>query len=132
MNLTLTLAVADLDRTAAFYRDLLQLPLRRVVPIVGQPPIILLGVGDATIIFREAASFEARHPALFQNLDRHVLGVGVLLEIPSKSLKTVERNLDRRGVHILYELQDEQHKRREIWVHDPDGYLVALREEKPE
>lgn len=129
MSLTLTLAVSDLDRTETFYGELLGFPVERFLPAPGHPPVLLLGQGDATVLFREAAAIEALHPALFQNLERLPRGVGVSLELTVASLGPILKTIARRGVHTLYELEDDEFRRREIWLHDPDGYLVVLSEE---
>lgn len=129
MNLTLTLAVRDLELTAEFYGDILQMNIERFVPAAGHPPVLLLSRGDATILFRESESLEASHPALFQNLDRHPKGVGVTLEFALSALGPLRKNIDRRGLHLLYELEDEEFGRHEFWLHDPDGYLLILVEE---
>ena len=81
---------------------------------------------DATILFRSLEVLEAGHPALFQNLSRHPLGVGVSLEFTVPDLKPILREIHRRQLHLLYELEDEEFNRREVWLHDPDGYLVVL------
>ncbi|OHB33373.1 MAG: hypothetical protein A2X84_01560 [Desulfuromonadaceae bacterium GWC2_58_13] len=129
MNLTLTLAVTDLDRTAAFYNDILQLSTERFVPAEGHQPLLLLRRGDATILFCELETLEAQHPALFQSLYRHPLGIGLTLEFTVADLKPVLRAVDRRQLHLVYELVDDEFDRREIWLHDPDGYLVILCQE---
>jgi catechol 2,3-dioxygenase-like lactoylglutathione lyase family enzyme len=126
MNLTLNLGVADLDRTAAFYNDILQLATERFLPAPGHRPLLMLRRGDATILFRELEALEAQHPALFQNLNRHPLGVGMTLEFTVADLRPVLRAVTRRQLHLLYELEDEEFDRHEIWLHDPDGYLVIL------
>ena len=129
MNLTLTLAVRNMDLTAEFYGDILQMSIERFVPAPGHPSVLLLSCGDATVVFRESEALEATHPALFQNLDRHPKGVGVTLEFPLSTLRPLMKNIDRRGLHVLYELEDEEFGRRELWLHDPDGYLLILVEE---
>jgi len=129
MSLTLTLAVEDLERTETFYRELLHQPIERLQPAPGFPPLLLLLRGGSVILFRSAAALEASHPALFQNLDRHPRGVGVSLELQVADLAPIRRNLDRSGHHLLYELEDDEHRRREVWLHDPDGYLLILTQE---
>ncbi|MEJ2199434.1 MAG: VOC family protein [Desulfuromonadaceae bacterium] len=129
MNLTLTLGVNDLERTASFYGELLQLPLERFVPADGHQPLLLLRRGDASILFRELDNLAALHPALFQNLDRHPLGVGLTLEFRISDLGPIRRAIDRQQRHLLYDLEDDEFKRSEIWLHDPDGYLVILCQE---
>lgn len=131
MHLTLTLGVRNLERTAEFYGKTLQLETERFAPTPGEPEFLLLPCGDTAVLFRELAALESRHPALFQNLDRHPLGVGVTLEIPLETLAPVAHNIARQRLHTLYELDDEEFGRRELWLHDPDGYLVILTEETP-
>jgi catechol 2,3-dioxygenase-like lactoylglutathione lyase family enzyme len=132
MNFTLTLAVSDLERTTDFYGELLGLPIERFVPLPEHPPVLLLGHGDATVLFRETAILEALHPALFQNLERHPRGVGVTLEFTVRELQFLQKKIARRQLHILYELEDDEFSRHEVWLHDPDGYLVILSEESDE
>lgn len=126
MDLTLTLAARDLDTTEFFYREILQLPIERFVPAEGHPPVLILGQGDFTILFRQQEVLEALHPAVFQHLERHPLGVGATLEFSVADLDPVQRAISRRQLHTLYELEDEEFDRREIWLHDPNGYLVIL------
>jgi len=129
MSLTLTLAVRDLDRTEYFYDRVLGLPLSRVLPAPGHPPVLLLQLGDCVLCFRDAGVMEAMHPALLQNFERHAFGVGMNIEIALDDIAPLSRRLDREEVRILYELDDEEFGRKEIWVHDPDGYLLVLMQE---
>ncbi len=131
MNLTMTLGVNDLDQTAAFYSELLHLPIERFVPAPGDQPLLILRRGDATILFRELQTLEALHPILFQNLSRHPLGIGMTLEFTVTDLAPILRAIDRQQRHLLYELEDDEFDRHEIWLHDPDGYLVVLCQENP-
>jgi catechol 2,3-dioxygenase-like lactoylglutathione lyase family enzyme len=131
MNLTLTLGVADLDRTAEFYHEVLQLAVERFVPGEGHQPLLILRQGDAGILFRELETLEAQHPALFQSLHRHPLGIGMTLEFTVADLGPILREVERRQLHLLYELEDDEFGRREIWLHDPDGYLVILCQDCP-
>ncbi|MDY0268534.1 VOC family protein [Trichloromonas sp.] len=129
MYFTLTLGVEDLDRTAFFYGEILGLPVETRVPGPGHPPLLLLRRGDATLLFRPLEVLEARHPALFQNLSRHPLGVGTTLEFTLPDLRPVLRAVARYDLQPLYELEDAEHDREELWLHDPDGYLVILTRE---
>jgi len=129
LGFTLTLAVQDLDTTAHFYGEILQMSIERLIPAPDHPPVLILRHGPATILFRELPVLEALHPGLFQNLDRHPLGVGVSLDFSVDDLAPLRRVIDRRQMHILYELEDRQFNRAELWLHDPDGYLVVLNQE---
>lgn len=125
-NLTVTLAVADLERTQRFYGDLLGLPIERFVPLPGHPPLLLLRRGHASLLFRETAVFAALHPALFQNLERHPRGTGVMLELTVPDLRPLLRRIEKLAWPLLYEIEDGEFDRREIWLHDPDGYLLVF------
>jgi len=125
MSLTLALTVRDLEVTEAFYRDLLQRRVQRFTP-TGFAPVLLLRDGDATMTFRSVDVTQDLHPGLFQDLDRQPFGIGVRLEFVVTDLDAISRQLLRRQVPILYELEDAEHARRELWLHDPDGYLVVL------
>jgi catechol 2,3-dioxygenase-like lactoylglutathione lyase family enzyme len=132
MGLTLTLAVRDLDHTETFYRDILLQRIERFTPLPGHHPILLLRQGDAVVVFRETAVLETLHPALFKDLDRRAVGIGVVIEFTVGKMKPILKNIDRKKIHTLYELEDEEFHRREVWLHDPDGYLVVLCEELAE
>lgn len=126
MSFILNIAVEDIDRTQRFYGETLLMPVERFVPAPGHPTVLILRQGQTTLLFRQFEVVEAMHPAVFQNLQRHPLGVGVSLEFEIANLDEVERNIDRRGLHTLYELDDAEFDRSELWLHDPDGYLVVL------
>ena len=125
-TLTVTLAVADLATTEEFYAATLGFAVERFVPLPRHPPLLLLRSGDATLLFREAAVLEALHPAALQNLQRHPWGVGVTLELTLADIKGACRRLARRAWPLLYELEDAEFNRAEIWLRDPDGYLLVL------
>lgn len=129
MSFTLSLAVADLDRSASFYGEILLLPLEWLHLGGAAPGGLLLRQGDATVLFRQMAVLAARHPPLFDSLDRHPRGLGVLLELAIEPWKEVLRRLERQQIPLLYELEDDEFHRRELWLHDPDGYLLALQYE---
>lgn len=126
MSLTITLAVANLVRSAVFYRDLLGLPAEELLLAPGARPLLLLAQGDAAVVLREDAAVVALHPALFAHLDRTPRGAGVALEFAVDDLRPRERAILRQGLQPLYELEDLEHRRRELWLHDPDGYLIVL------
>jgi len=44
-------------------------------------------------------------------------------------LTAVRNAIDRYDWPVVYELVDDEHRRREVWLQDPDGYLLVLNEE---
>ncbi len=129
MRLNITLAVEDLDVTAQFYRDILSLRLDGVNDSHGVPRYLLMTLDNLKIVFQQSREMEASHPALLQNLSRDSRGVGVLLEFDIPDLDVVSRRINHARWPIAYELDDREHRRRELWLHDPDGYLLVLNEE---
>ncbi|SHJ81587.1 Catechol 2,3-dioxygenase [Malonomonas rubra DSM 5091] len=130
MQLSLTLGVADLERTEDFYREILQLKPERNPAGTDGPDFLLLRCTGTSIVFRPLQILEAQHPALLQNLIRQTLGVGLQLELSSPDLSAIRLAIDRYGWPVVYELDDSEHQRSEIWLHDPDGYLLVLNEEQ--
>ncbi len=129
MQLSLTLGVADLQRTADFYREILQLNPLRSQADGKTPDFLLLRCGETCLVFRQLAELEAQHPALLQNLTRQSLGVGVQVEFSCPDLTVVRSCIERYQWPVAYELEDDEHQRKELWLHDPDGYLLVLNEE---
>lgn len=126
MGLIITLAVDDIDRSAHFYRDLLQLPLQYHTLHESQEEILLLEQGDTTILLRAAEAVEAEHPAALQHLQRQSKGVGISFDFKVDNLDLVLRCLERHHVATLHESDDQQHGIRELWLYDPDHYLLIL------
>lgn len=120
--LNLTLAVNDPDVSVQFYRDILNLR----VELSDQSDFFIVSFHNIKVLFQRLAQLEQQHPAFLQHLGRSPLGVGVQFEVECADLEAVERRLAGCGWPIIYELDDREHKRRELWVQDPDGYVVVL------
>lgn len=129
MTTSISLTVRDLDATERFYSLGLHLPIQRLVPEPGYHPLLLLTHAGITIVFRDIQTVQHQHPALYDHLDRHPFGTGVRIELSLPDIEFIRRELERGQWHILYELEDDEHKWREIWVNDPDGYLLVLSSE---
>ncbi len=129
MQLHLTLAVEDLANSLWFYRELLQLQADYYVPTQTREPFVLVCCGATRIVLQPVAYQAARHPA-WQSLTRgHQRGAGVQLEFSGIDMADVTRRLAKEQWPLLYELEDHQHKRREIWIQDPDGYVLILNDD---
>ena len=129
MVLNLTLAATDLEKTAIFYRKVLLLSPELIQSPTLENSFLRLFFGKMRVVFQDRQEMEARHPALLQNLTRDSFGVGVQLELSYDNLDDVYRMIKYYDWPIAYELDDQEHRRRELWLHDPDGYLLVLNEE---
>lgn len=129
MHLSLTIGVADLAVTMNFYRQIPGLQPQWLTDPQGNRTALLVAAAGGSILFQSLQSMERQHPALLQHLGRERLGVGVQLELTCPDLTPVYRTAQRQHWQILFELEDCQHRRRELWLQDPDGYLLVLNEE---
>jgi len=129
MGFILTLGVTDLERCDFFYRHILGFRIERFSPAAKRAEGLIIRENNANIVMRPAATLRARHPAAFEHLGRTPFGAGVSLDFRVKNLSVIARNIKKHLLPTLYELEDAQHKRREIWLYDPSGYLVTLCQE---
>ena len=130
MHLNLTLASVDLGKTETFYREVLLFPPEAIHNSHTQEGYLILRYGGLSIVFQSLVDMEQQHPVLLQNLTRTALGVGVQLELSCDNLDEIYRMVHTYHWPIAYELEDHEHQRRELWLHDPDGYLLVLNQEE--
>ena len=130
MRLNLTLATLDLEKTEKFYREVLLLSPEVIQNSHAEDSFLVLVVGPMKMIFQRLQEMEAQHPALLQSLIRTPLGAGIQLELSCKNLDDIYRMVNYYHLPIAYELDDQEHQRRELWLQDPNGYLLVLNEEK--
>lgn len=126
MGLIVTLAVDDIDRSEFFYREIICLRVERFTPSGSEHPILMINQGDATILLRKTEVLEASHPAAFQHLKRQPRGIGASLDLHIDNISHVQRNIEREKIACLYESEDHQHHIHELWLYDPDNYLIIL------
>jgi catechol 2,3-dioxygenase-like lactoylglutathione lyase family enzyme len=129
MQLSLTLGATDLEMTYDFYRQLPGLTVKRLTDSRGAVTALLVAASNLRMVFQTLHSLEQQHPALLQHLSRTALGAGVVLELECTELDLVYRTARHNNWPILYELEDQEHLRRELWLQDPNGYLLVLNEE---
>lgn len=129
MSMSLTLAATDLRKTEKFYREILLLSSEIVQNFHAEDSYLILFVGKVKVVFHRLQEMEAQHPALLQNLTRVPLGVGMQLEMSCDNLDDIYRMVNHYQWPVSYELDDQEHQRRELWLQDPDGYLLVLNEE---
>jgi catechol 2,3-dioxygenase-like lactoylglutathione lyase family enzyme len=122
MKMNLTLAASDLEKSRLFYRDILGLKTEGNE----EDAYFIVCFANIKVVFQPVAILERQHPVFLQHINRSTLGVGVQFELDCPNLSEIETLLNRCQWPIIYELDDIEHQRREIWIQDPDGYLVVL------
>jgi catechol 2,3-dioxygenase-like lactoylglutathione lyase family enzyme len=103
---------ADLDRSRAFYRDTLKLPIfREFATPVGMGTVFFLGGG-----YLEVSGHADDAPP--------VGGIELWLQV--RDIAATRRELD--GVRVLREPQREPWGLIEMWIADPDGVRICIAE----
>ncbi|MFO7766706.1 MAG: hypothetical protein R6V33_09760 [Pelovirga sp.] len=131
MQFSLSLAAYDLEITYDYYRQIPGLSLHWLTDSRGSRNSLVLCVGNIKLLFQPLDQLEQQHPTLFQHLGRTLLGSGILLEFECPDLDPVYQVARNQHWPILYELDDREHQRRELWTQDPNGYLIVMNEEPP-
>jgi catechol 2,3-dioxygenase-like lactoylglutathione lyase family enzyme len=125
---SIQLAVADLDTTEAFYRGILELPIRRALTALGGPEHLILKNGDWELIFVEEAAMVRAHPIMEESLASHPKGVGVTMQFRVTEIEDIYDAIVEEGLEIFYPLDEKPYGVKDLWCFDPDGYLVVLEE----
>lgn len=131
MQFSLSLAAYDLETTYDYYRRIPGLSLHWLADSRDPRNSLMLCAGNTKLVFHLLDRLEQHHPALFQHLGRTLLGGGIILEFECPDLEPIYLAARQQHWPILYELDDREHQRRELWTQDPNGYLIAMNEEPP-
>jgi len=115
----LILDVGDIDRSLAFYHDMLNLPIERQECLEGHR-LAYLHAGQTQILLLQQPLNE-QNPAL------HRSG-GLVMKFYVKEISKVASTLQEQRVTVLQALEMPSHGERTFLVADPDGYAVLLAE----
>jgi catechol 2,3-dioxygenase-like lactoylglutathione lyase family enzyme len=125
---SLQLAVDDLTTTEAFYGGILELPIQRSLTSPGAPEHLTLFSSGWELLFVEADAVARNHPILEERFDIYPKGVGLSLHFSVKDLDGIYDAILEEELDVLYPLEIKPYGLKELWVFDPDGYLVVLEE----
>lgn len=128
-GVTIQVTVADVDTTEAFYAGILDLPAERPPLPAGSPEMLALEMGDSRIIFIEEEAVVAAHPMLQDSFEAFPKGVGITFHFLVTGIEEIADALIDEGLEMLYPLSEQPYGGKELWVYDPDGYLVVLEED---
>jgi catechol 2,3-dioxygenase-like lactoylglutathione lyase family enzyme len=115
----LILDVQDLDRSLAFYRDMLELPVVRLDDWEGHR-LAYLSTGRTEILLMQQPKSE-QNPLL----DR---SGGLVINFHVGNLNGVAKSLENKDVRVLRGLDKAAWGEMTLLVADPDGYAVLLSE----
>ena len=111
------LLVADIDRSAAYYRDRLGFTCE----LYGDPPDFLVASRDDAIVLMAACGDPGRIVPNWQIVDK-VWNVYIRVD----DVEAIYAEFQRRGAPIDYTLYDAPSGFREFGVQDPDGHDIAV------
>jgi catechol 2,3-dioxygenase-like lactoylglutathione lyase family enzyme len=122
-KLTPNLVVADVERSLAFYRDVLGFEMQFSVP--DMPPYVFAAVrsGPVEIFLNAPEPAIAEYPAF---KDRPIGGT-LTLFIEVAGVRTLHDAL-RDRVNIVLPLETKWYGLTEFAIADPDGYLITFAE----
>jgi len=125
-KLTPNLIVADVDRSVAFYRDVLGFTVGMKVP--DESPLVFAGMqcGDVEIFLNSAEAAYAEYPAF---KDRPIGGT-LTQFIHVTSIRAMHEAL-AGTVNIVMPLEKKWYGVTEFAITDPDGYIITFAEQEP-
>lgn len=125
---SIQLAVSDVGTTEAFYAGILEVDVERALTVPGAPEHLVIRQNGCTIIFVDEADVVHAHPVLEERLGSYPKGVGMTLHFVVSDLEGIYDAVMEEGIEVLYPLQRTPYGTKELWVFDPDGYLLVLEE----
>jgi len=115
----LILDVGDIERSLAFYHDMLNLPIERQESLEGHR-LAYLHAGDTQILLLQQPKDE-QNPSLLRS-------GGLVMKFYVSEIRKVASILQEKQVTVLQALEMPAHGERTFLVADPDGYAVLLAE----
>ena len=117
---TVNLIVADVARSVAFYRDVLQAFVH-----YSDEDFAAVKVGGTEIMIHADHTYE-ENPLYRRLSEAGLRGAGVELRLFGIDPDAVEDRAKAAGATVLSATMDRAHGWREVFVEDPDGYVWAV------
>ena len=124
-DVTPNLVVADIDRSLAFYRDVLGFSIVTTVPDAGPFVFVWLQRDDVSVFLNTVGSVKDALPALAA---RPIGGTNTLFMIveagsPAEGIDALFDAVKSKA-RVLMPLKDQFYGMREFGIEDPDGYVI--------
>jgi catechol 2,3-dioxygenase-like lactoylglutathione lyase family enzyme len=123
--LTQMLIVADLERSVAFYRDVLGATVARA-----QPPA-MLRLHNGWIVLNTGGGPTPDKPDVTLEPPRDPSIVSGFLNVRVSDMEAVYREWTARGAEFITEPQSNHGVELRCYLRDPDGYLIEVGETLP-
>jgi uncharacterized glyoxalase superfamily protein PhnB len=123
-SLTPNLIVADVERSLAFYRDILGFTVETTVPDASPYVFAILRSGPVAVYLNAPGPALEEYPVL---KDRRIGGT-LTLFILVTGIQAAYESLKAR-VHVVMPLQKKWYGTTEFACTDPDGYVITFAEQ---
>jgi lactoylglutathione lyase len=123
-DVTPNLIVSDIDRSAAFYRDLLGFSVVTTVPEEAPFVFVWLQRGGVSVFLNARAGAEA-DLALWSSRQAGAMSMFVMVEADStaEGIDALFGSLESK-VTVVMPIKDQFYGMREFGILDPDGYVI--------
>jgi catechol 2,3-dioxygenase-like lactoylglutathione lyase family enzyme len=125
-SLTPNLVVADVDRSLAFYRDVLGFSVEQTVPDASPFVFAIVRSGPVAVYLNSPGPAVEEYP-LFK--DRPIGGT-LTLFIRVSGIRAAYAELSSR-VNVVLPLEKKWYGVTEFACTDPDGYVITFAEQEP-
>ncbi len=125
-KVTPNLVVADMEKSLAFYRDVLGFSVSQSVP--DKAPFIFawMNRGGADIFLNQHMPPQSGQPDLFAGRQ---IGGTLSMYLAMEGVEELAKTVESHGVKIVIPLHTEFYGMKEFAVFDPDGYLLIFAEQ---
>ena len=123
-SVTPNLVVSDIDRSTAFYRDVLGIPVHMTVPDAAPFAFVWLQQGDVNIFLNDRKTVGELDP----HLANRPLGGSFTIYIRVTGVDEIWERVQGRA-KVAEAINTKFYGMREFAIEDPDGYLITVSEE---
>ena len=122
-KLTPNLIVANVERSIAFYRDVLGFTVQTTVPETAPFVFGIVESGAVEIFFNAAEAAYAEYPSL----NRMPIGGSLTLFMEVEQIRNIHESLKDK-VNVVMPLEKKWYGVTEFAITDPDGYVITFAE----
>ena len=124
LSVTPNLVVTDIERSTAFYRDVLGLPVHMTVPEQAPFAFVWLQQGDVNIFLNDQKTVAELDP----HMASRPIGGSFTIYIRVTGVDAIWEKVSGRA-KVAEAINTKPYGMREFAVEDPDGYLITMSEE---
>lgn len=119
------LIVSDIDRSTAFYRDVLGFSIVQTVPDSAPFAFVWLKRDEVSIFLNATAAVRQEHPAMAARTPGGTNTIFITMEAESVATG-IDALFDRvkPQTHVFMALKDQFYGLREFGIEDPDGHVI--------